>query len=67
MLLLANHGVLAVAKDLTTAYARAEAVEKMAKTLWMTRLLGSETPLPPEELAQIRIDGQAARHTEMGK
>ena len=67
VLLLANHGVLAVAKDLTTAYARAEAVEKMAKTLWMTRLLGSETPLPPEELAQIRIDGQAARHTEMGK
>ncbi len=67
VILLENHGVLAVAPDLTTAFARAEAVEKMAKTLWMTRLLGGEKPLPAEELNQIRADGQAARYREMGK
>ena len=63
--LLENHGLLAVGPDLVTAFSRAEAAEKMAKTLLMTRLLGGEKPLPPEELAAVRRDSLAARHREM--
>lgn len=67
VVLLENHGLLAVGADLTTAYARAEAAEKMAKTIWMARLLGGEKPLPAEELEKIRSDGQSARWAEMRK
>lgn len=67
VVLLENHGLLAVGPDLVTAYSRAEAAEKMAKTLLLTGLLGGEKPLPAEELEQVRRDGQARRHAEMGK
>lgn len=67
VILLENHGVLAVGPDLITAYSRAEAAEKMAKTLILTNLLGGEKPLPAEELEKVRRDGQAKRHAEMGR
>ena len=65
VVLLENHGLLAVGRDLVTAYSRAEAAEKMAKTLLLTKLLGGEKPLPREELEQVRRDSLAARHHEM--
>ena len=67
VVLLENHGVLAVGPDAVTAFSRAEAVEKMAKTLFITNLLGGEKPLPEDELKSIREDGQRKRHIEMGK
>ena len=66
-MLLENHGVLAVGPDATTAFSRIEAVEKIAKTLILTGLLGGEKPLPQEELLRVREQGQKNRHTEMGK
>lgn len=65
VVLLANHGVLAVGQDLTTAWSRAEAAEKMAKTMILTGFLGGGQPLPAGELEQIRRDGQEKRHQEM--
>ena len=65
VVLLENHGLLAVAGDLVTAFSRAEAAEKMAKTLLMTRLLGGEKPLPPEELAAIRQQSLTNRLREI--
>ena len=65
VVLLENHGLLAVGPDAVTAYSRAEAAEKMAKTLLLTRLLGGEKPLPREELEQVRRDSLEARHREM--
>lgn len=51
--LLANHGVVAIGPDVVTAYQRAEAVESMAKTLAIARLLGGEHPIEPEGLAEL--------------
>ena len=65
VVLLENHGLLAVGPDLTTAYSRAEAAEKMAKILILTNQLGGEKPLPAEELEKVRREGQARRHAEM--
>ena len=65
VVLLENHGLLAVGPDLVTAYSRAEAAEKMAKTLLLANVLGGAKPLPAEELEQIRRDGQEKRHAEM--
>lgn len=65
VVLLENHGVLAVGPDLTTAWSRAEAAEKMAKTLILTNLVGGEKPLPAEELEKVRREGQEKRHHEM--
>ncbi len=45
--LLANHGPVAVGRDLEEAFSRAEALEKLAKTALLARLLGGESPLPP--------------------
>lgn len=67
VVLLENHGLLAVGPDLLTAYSRAEAAEKIAKTLILTNLLGGEKPLPAEELEKVRREGLAKRHAEMGK
>ena len=67
VVLLENHGLLAVAGDLVTAFSRAEAAEKMAKTLLLAEFLGGAKPLPVEELEQIREDGLKKRHAEMGK
>ena len=51
--LLANHGLTAAGKDLEEAFSRAEAVEKLAKITLLSRLLGSESPLPPGEAEKL--------------
>lgn len=46
--LLANHGVVALGRDLREAFTIAEIVEKTAKVYFGTLLLGKVNPLPPE-------------------
>ena len=55
VVLLANHGLVAAGRDVEEAFARAEAVEKLAKTTLLARFLGGECRLP---------DGAAAALTE---
>ena len=54
VVLLSNHGLVAAGRNLEEAFSRAEAVEKMAKTLLFARLLGGEAPLPPGEAEALR-------------
>lgn len=65
-LLLENHGVLTMGPDLTLAYSMAEAVEKIAKLLVITRLLGGEKSLPEKELNLLREHGRQIRRKLMG-
>ncbi len=44
--LLANHGLVAAGQSLKDAFAKAEAVEKMAKIILLAKCLGGEKPLP---------------------
>lgn len=46
--LLANHGVVGVGRDLREALTVCEMVEKMAQAYLLARLLGRVNPLPPE-------------------
>lgn len=64
-ILLENHGVLTVGGDLTYAFSYAEAVEKMAKILLLTRFLGGEKSLPEEELNILRDYGKQLRQKAM--
>ncbi len=54
VVLLANHGVLAVGPNLLTAANRAEAAEEVAKVLTIASKIGTPCPLPPEELNRLR-------------
>ena len=65
--LLANHGVLAFGSDLTTAYSNAEAVEKIAQTLFIARQMGQESKIPSEEIAALRGFGSQMRDAEIAK
>jgi L-fuculose-phosphate aldolase len=63
-ILMANHGVVAYAEDLVTAYMNMETVEHFAKIALTTRLLGKERPLnvqQVEELLDIRKKLHAAK------
>ena len=51
--LLANHGMMAYGQDIYDTFYRTEAVEKTAKTLLLTRLLGGEYALSEEELNEL--------------
>lgn len=53
LILLANHGIVAVANDLINAFFKLEAAESMAKTLLLTKLLGGEKELPETELEKL--------------
>jgi L-fuculose-phosphate aldolase len=53
VMLLANHGLAAVGTDAYDAYLKAEAVETLAKTLTITRLIGGEYPVSPNELDEL--------------
>jgi L-fuculose-phosphate aldolase len=53
-LLLANHGALAVAADLFTAYHRMETIEHFAKISLVARLLGREHLISREEVARLQ-------------
>ena len=52
--LLENHGVLTIAKDLAEAYSMAEGVEKIAKMELLASLLGGEKKLAEGEIAFLR-------------
>ncbi|MBQ6116898.1 MAG: class II aldolase/adducin family protein [Oscillospiraceae bacterium] len=53
VVLLANHGLVAAGRDVEEAFARAEAVEKLAKTAILARVLGGECPLPEGAAAEL--------------
>jgi len=53
VVLLANHGLVAAGRDVEEAFSRAEAVEKLAKTALLARLLGGEKALPPGEAEEL--------------
>lgn len=53
VLLLANHGLVAVGTNVTEAYLRAESVESIAKTLAIARLIGGECPLGDDDLEEL--------------
>ncbi|MBQ3386350.1 MAG: class II aldolase/adducin family protein [Eggerthellaceae bacterium] len=52
--LLANHGLVCVGRDLDEAFARVEAAEKLAQIIWLARALGPENPLPAGETERLR-------------
>ncbi len=51
--LLANHGALTVGADLDEAYYRMEVLEHVAKTTFITRLLGGGQAIPPEKVSEL--------------
>ncbi len=53
VVLLANHGMLAVGKDLITAYGNTITVEMAAKILFISRLMGKNVDIPETELAKL--------------
>jgi len=52
-ILLSNHGALTLGHDLLEAYHRMEALEQLAHITTLTHLLGTATPLTPEEMARL--------------
>ena len=68
--LMANHGVVAHAEDLYTAYMHMETVEHFAKIALTTHLLGTQQVLPRErveELDEIRRRLQGAKLAALRK
>ena len=60
-MLLANHGVVTFAENLELAFSFAEAVEKIAQTLYIANRIGTPQPIPPEDVAQMRAYGERKR------
>ena len=52
--LLANHGIVSVSPDLYDAFLRLEAVESIANVLAITKQLGGEHALPPQEIETLQ-------------
>ncbi len=52
--LLANHGVVTVGKDLEEAYYRAERVEHIAKVMLLAKVLGGAKQLSKEEIERLK-------------
>jgi L-fuculose-phosphate aldolase len=50
VILLANHGIMAVGNDAYDAFFRLESAESMAKVLFTAQMLGGERELPGEKL-----------------
>ena len=65
--LLENHGVLTMGPNLTLAFSLAEGVEKIAKILTITKILGGEKSLPKEELETLRAHSRIIRQKLMGR
>ena len=61
VVLLANHGLVAAGRDVEEAFSRAEAVEKLAKTALLARLLGGECSLPDGAAAVLTDRWRKAR------
>lgn len=53
LVLLGNHGVLAVGSTLEKAFQRVEAAEKFAKEIFITRSLGPLVDIPQSEIERI--------------
>jgi L-fuculose-phosphate aldolase len=51
--LLANHGVLALGKDLEEAYYHAEAIEYLAQLQYLAKGLGGPQVLTPSQIAEV--------------
>lgn len=56
-IVLARHGSVTVGGDLREAYSKLEMLEHTAQILVMSRLLGSLSPLPKDEVARLLIAG----------
>ena len=54
VVLLANHGVLAIGSTALMACCRLEAAEAAAKIISIARSIGTAVPLPEQEIARIR-------------
>src|SRR5208283_3418473 len=52
-LLLANHGALAVAKDIYSAYYHMESIEQFAKILLTAKILGGERVLDSQQVQRL--------------
>ena len=59
--LLANHGVLSYGQTIEKAFSVAEAVEKVAQTLYIAKQLGTPSPIPAEEVTALRQFGEQMR------
>jgi len=53
IVLLANHGIMAVGSDIYDAFFKIEAAESIAKTLFLARQLGGEKDLTSEQLEEL--------------
>lgn len=53
VILLENHGIVCLGKDLLSAFDRMEVLEAAAKMTLITSLMGSTSPLNSEQLSQI--------------
>lgn len=53
VVLLANHGVMTVGRDIYDAFFKLEAAESIAKVLTLSNILGGEKELPPEKLEEL--------------
>ncbi|MBQ6088694.1 MAG: class II aldolase/adducin family protein [Firmicutes bacterium] len=65
--LLENHGVLSFGADLLLAYSYAEAVEKIAQTIFIADRIGSPVSLPEAELPLLREFSLQKRRAEIQK
>lgn len=54
IVLLGNHGVLAVGETVTDAMNKVEAAEAITKTLFFANMLGKQVPLPKEDIEHFR-------------
>lgn len=60
-MLLANHGLIVFGPTLELAFSFAEAAEKLARTIFISRLLGKPVDLPEQEIAMLRENGSRGR------
>ena len=51
--LLATHGLLAVGRDIATAFAVAEEIELVAQIAWQARAIGAPAVLPHDEMTRV--------------
>jgi L-fuculose-phosphate aldolase len=53
VILLQNHGIVCLGRDLLTAFDRMEVLEAAAKMTLVTKLFGESSPLTPEQIREI--------------
>lgn len=61
VVLLANHGIMAVGRDAYDAFFKIEAAETIAKVLYLARQLGGEKALPEERQDELMGWGKARK------